>query len=748
MRRWLAAAAVALGALTAPAASVADTLTVTTTADSGSGSLRERVGAANTGDTVFLPASANHYVVNGGKIDIGKQITIAGAGAGKSVVDAEGVNRIFDVVAPSSSTVDFKALKLTGGHHGAGLGGAVVVDGGSIALTDVVVSGNDVTSNNAFPSDGGGGIYNRAGDTTLTRSSVTDNQVTVTTSGYCCHGGGGIYSNSATGKVVLKDHSHVDRNHVTVTGAATDSNTSRFSGGGGIYQDATGDVTITDSTVSGNTVDYSGGSCCHGGGGVYFNPGGNSTLKVTRGAVDGNKVTVDGPVSGNGNAHCCHGGGAIMMNNGFLVLLASALNGNTADITSGDCCQGGGAVSNDAPSSHPTSVTATTIAGNTAKVTGGGCCSGGGAFYLDLGSSSGLTMNGSLLSGNVATFSGGAMLSGGGAMYHDTGSSHGYLNTTISGNSTDAAGPQQGGGGIYLLDALSDPTTLANVTLAGNRAPSGSGGGVFSASSTLRTKNSILAQNSAATGADCAGANVANRGNAVYTSLGYNIDSAPDSCGFTAAGDRAVASASLGLAGLAANGGPTLTRALALGSPALDGANPAGCTDLAGLPLPVDQRGARRPADGNGDLTARCDVGAFEAVTRVPRCTLVPGSSKVALRKKKKKPTLKVTARCDEAVSATLAGKFRIKLKATKHKGKKKHKKAKTVSAAIVTASLKPNLAVVLKVKLPKKAVKALKSHAQESAAFLLTAKNVDGTTTANASIAKLKLQKKKRKKH
>ena len=29
--------------------------------------------------------------------------------------------------------------------------------------------------------------------------------------------------------------------------------------------------------------------------------------------------------------------------------------------------------------------------------------------------------------------------------------------------------------------------------------------------------------------------------------------------------------------------------------------------------LTVDQRGKKRPADGNGDGIARCDIGAFEA---------------------------------------------------------------------------------------------------------------------------------------
>ena len=36
------------------------------------------------------------------------------------------------------------------------------------------------------------------------------------------------------------------------------------------------------------------------------------------------------------------------------------------------------------------------------------------------------------------------------------------------------------------------------------------------------------------------------------------------------------------------------------------------CTDANGNPLLTDQRGKPRIIDGNGDGTARCDIGAFE----------------------------------------------------------------------------------------------------------------------------------------
>ena len=53
------------------------------------------------------------------------------------------------------------------------------------------------------------------------------------------------------------------------------------------------------------------------------------------------------------------------------------------------------------------------------------------------------------------------------------------------------------------------------------------------------------------------------------------------------------------------NGGSTKTHALLSGSPAID----AGSNDYC---PPIDQRGAFRPFDGNGDGNRVCDIGAYE----------------------------------------------------------------------------------------------------------------------------------------
>jgi hypothetical protein len=56
---------------------------------------------------------------------------------------------------------------------------------------------------------------------------------------------------------------------------------------------------------------------------------------------------------------------------------------------------------------------------------------------------------------------------------------------------------------------------------------------------------------------------------------------------------------------LADNGGPTLTHLPSAGSPVIDAGNPGDCPA-------TDQRGVARPADGDGDGAAVCDIGAVE----------------------------------------------------------------------------------------------------------------------------------------
>src|SRR5262249_22190885 len=152
------------------------------------------------------------------------------------------------------------------------------------------------------------------------------------------------------------------------------------------------------------------------------------------------------------------------------------------------------------------------------------------------------------------------------------------------------------------------------VTIAHNTAPAGMGSALYNVSDATMSYVIIASSPSGA----LVGDNCANFGTVM--SKGHNLDSGT-SCGLTGTGDIVNKNPMLGP--LQDNGGHTPTHALLAGSPAID----AGGTDCP--PPGTDQRGFDRPADGNGDGVATCDIGAYEAGALVPpsttTTTLPPG---------------------------------------------------------------------------------------------------------------------------
>ena len=87
-------------------------------------------------------------------------------------------------------------------------------------------------------------------------------------------------------------------------------------------------------------------------------------------------------------------------------------------------------------------------------------------------------------------------------------------------------------------------------------------------------------------------------------SQGHNLESG-SSCGLHAVGDRDNIDPQLGKP--AKNGGPTLTLAPLVTSPVIEAGPDVGCPS-------IDQRGERRPQDGNLDGLVTCDIGAVEVL--------------------------------------------------------------------------------------------------------------------------------------
>jgi predicted outer membrane repeat protein len=233
-----------------------------------------------------------------------------------------------------------------------------------------------------------------------------------------------------------------------------------------------------------------------------------------------------------------------------------------------------------------TTISATTFSGNGA---GGGSPLGGGLYRSGGG---GLTMEGSTFSDNEASGGGGA----GGGVFNASANPSTVTNSTFSANQAGSFG-----GGFYAASTV----TLTNVTFSGNGAAMGGG---VSGGGPVTLVNTILAGSTA--GGNCGGPPV--------TSGGNNIDDGT-TCALAGAGDRSSTDPMLGP--LQDNGGPTQTHGLLEGGPAID-------TGGAGACPATDQRGTVRPADGNGDGTAVCDVGAYEFVDECPAdpAKVVPGA--------------------------------------------------------------------------------------------------------------------------
>ena len=156
------------------------------------------------------------------------------------------------------------------------------------------------------------------------------------------------------------------------------------------------------------------------------------------------------------------------------------------------------------------------------------------------------------------------------------------VNVTVTGNTATI------GSGILNLTAPKQ-ARIANVTVAGNIAQVG--GASIATETSLRLSNAIVARQPGTPGSDCSGP---------IRSAGGNLAS-DNSCQFGRPGlDPGLASRLR-----RSQGSFTPVLALLAGSPAIDHGVGRSCPGR-------DQRGIRRPVDGDQDGRKLCDAGAFE----------------------------------------------------------------------------------------------------------------------------------------
>ncbi len=186
-----------------------------------------------------------------GDFDISGSLQILGYGRETAVIDANRLDRLFDVGVGAVFTLTGATLK----RGSANTSGGAIRNAGTLSLIDVNLEDNVAVTQ-------GGGLDNPINAVaTLTRSVVIDNQTTDSFS----IGGGGI-SNQGT---LTLDQSTLARNR-SVGGLL------RFErgGAGGLYNGTAGNVSMVNTTISGNIA-------TNGDGGGIYNAGTMQCVHVT-----------------------------------------------------------------------------------------------------------------------------------------------------------------------------------------------------------------------------------------------------------------------------------------------------------------------------------------------------------------------------------------------------------------------------------------------------------------------------------
>jgi hypothetical protein len=350
--------------------SLPSTLTVTNLADSGAGSLRDRLAAAAPGDTVAFAPGLSGTVFLGSALDVTTSLTVQGPGADALTLYGQQATQVFHVTA--GTTAGISGLTVAGGFDWQGGG---IHNDGSLTLDRVTVRDNQA-GGAAFLTGSGGGIYNAPGASlTITRSTISDNTAHISN----LQGGGGIYNGGAL-SVFATTFSGNWLSSGTIGGAPNGSAVYNALPDGGVTPTAVidsctftandnnslsswGNLTLQRSTVSGDRL-------------VGIECGGTAT-------IDSCTVT--------GNGDGVEAGGS-------LTLVNSTVAGN----------QGAGLNVRRGNNTRPTAIAIAncTIAGNT-YYSPPSADSGAGIDVFGIGTTTVITLHNTILAGNVLVPSGG-----------------------------------------------------------------------------------------------------------------------------------------------------------------------------------------------------------------------------------------------------------------------------------------------------------------------------------------------------
>jgi len=258
---------------------IARNFLVTNNADTGAGSLRDAIAAANAGfsfgDVITFDAgffSTPQTITMGlGEMLITKPINIQGPGASQLTINANSASRHFNIDGLLQFGVSFSGLTLTKGSSTATSGGAINSLFQDVTISKCVITDNTSRSGGAVNINGFRTLQSNV-VLTIDDSTISNNKAT----GTSFPAGGGAIRFSQTANLVVR--------RSTISG---NQSTGRA---GMIYFNRSGSLLIEESTVSGNTA---GGVA----GAIYFYDSVNSKgFTIRNSTFSGNKAGSGGGV--------------------------------------------------------------------------------------------------------------------------------------------------------------------------------------------------------------------------------------------------------------------------------------------------------------------------------------------------------------------------------------------------------------------------------------------------------------------
>ncbi|MCP9767143.1 hypothetical protein EGI22_04420 [Lacihabitans sp. LS3-19] len=237
---------------------------VTSTEDSGIGSLRNAVLAACSGDTIRFDNTIDGDTIKLlSQIELDKNLVILGNDTTKTIVDGMAVTRIFQVNTGVNATI--KGIKM---QNGKASGTSLDNRGGAIYnLETLQVINCAFSGNTAFA---GGAVYN-LGAASFINSSLTGNSAP----DFLGAGGGVFNDNAATisfangtlsGNFAFTGGAVVNSGGNAIFTNSAISGNSAFSNGGGVFNSTTNaTISLANCTLSGNTAVTKGGGVYNGG---------------------------------------------------------------------------------------------------------------------------------------------------------------------------------------------------------------------------------------------------------------------------------------------------------------------------------------------------------------------------------------------------------------------------------------------------------------------------------------------------